>query len=126
MRTSRQRLGDNVRATYSVTVFCALAVFGCGNTNHSVQTVEPGATVHAKVATATISSSTQTREAVGTVRSATTSAIQSKVVGHVIAIHVKAGDLVEVNSVLAELDSRDAAAQVKSAESALRLSLIHI
>ncbi len=55
-------------------------------------------------------------------RSATTSAIQSKVVGHVIAIHVKAGDLVEVNSVLAELDSRDAAAQVKSAESALRMA----
>ena len=111
-----------MRAHYSAAVFCALAVFGCGNTNHSVQTVEPGATVHAKVATATIASSPQTREAVGTVRSATTSAIQSKVVGHVIAIHVKAGDLVEVNSVLAELDSRDAAAQVKSAESALRVA----
>ena len=107
---------------HSAAIFCALAVFGCGNTNHSVQPGEPAVTVQAQIATATIASSPQTREAVGTVRSATTSSIQSKVVGHVIVIHVKSGDLVEANALLAELDSRDAAAQVKSAESALRVA----
>ena len=107
---------------HSAAIFCALAVFGCGNTNHSVQPGEPAVTVQAQIATATIASSPQTREAVGTVRSATTSSIQSKVVGHVTVIHVKSGDLVEANALLAELDSRDAAVQVKSAESALRVA----
>lgn len=69
-----------------------------------------------------MASTPRTREAVGTVRSATTSAIQSKVMGHVTAVLVKAGDVVEANAVLAELDARDATAQVKSAESAVRVA----
>lgn len=59
------------------------------------------------------------REAVGTVRSITTSAIQSKAVGHVTAVHVKSGDNVEAGAVLVEIDSRDADAQLKAAESGL-------
>ena len=62
------------------------------------------------------------RDAVGTVRSATTSAIQSKTVGHVTAVPVKAGDTVAAGAVLVEIDSRDADAQFKAATSGLQVA----
>lgn len=59
-------------------------------------------------------------EAVGTVRSKDSSVIQSKAVGHILAIHVKEGDAVQVGQLLLELDDRDATAQVQRAEAALK------
>ncbi|MCC6795936.1 MAG: efflux RND transporter periplasmic adaptor subunit [Candidatus Hydrogenedentes bacterium] len=111
-----------MRASTCAFIFCALAILGCGNSYHASAPPATGATVQAKVSTASLASTPRTREAVGTVRSATTSAIQSKVMGHVVAVLVKAGDVVEANAVLAELDARDATALVKSAESALRVA----
>jgi multidrug resistance efflux pump len=58
-------------------------------------------------------------EAVGTVRSKTVSTIQSKVVGHVTAVHVTEGDRVQPGQVLVEIDDREAVAQAQKAEGAL-------
>jgi multidrug efflux pump subunit AcrA (membrane-fusion protein) len=59
-------------------------------------------------------------EAVGTVRAKTSSTIQSKVMGHVTAVHVKEGDLVQPSQVLVEIDDRETLAQVQRAEGGLR------
>ncbi len=59
-------------------------------------------------------------EAVGTVRSRVSSTIQSKATGNILAVHVNTGDMVELGQTLVEIDSREAAAQVKGAESALQ------
>lgn len=59
-------------------------------------------------------------EAVGTVRAKVTSTIQSKIMGHVLAVHVHEGSPVEAGQVLVEIDAREAESQVKRAESGLR------
>ncbi len=59
-------------------------------------------------------------EAVGTVHAKVSSTIQSKVLGHVLAVHVHEGSVVEAGQTLIEVDAREADSQVKRAESALR------
>ncbi len=55
-------------------------------------------------------------EAVGTVRSRTTSVLSSKVMGTVQAVHVREGDRVRAGQVLIEIDDRDLRAQLRRAQ----------
>lgn len=59
-------------------------------------------------------------EAVGTVRARLSSTLQSKTMGQVTAVHVREGDQVRQGQLLLEIDSREAAAQVQRAASALK------
>ncbi len=59
-------------------------------------------------------------EAVGTVRSKTTTTLSSKVVGSVISMRVREGDRVRAGQLLAEIDSRDARVQTDKAQAGLR------
>ncbi|MCS6806884.1 MAG: efflux RND transporter periplasmic adaptor subunit [Acidobacteriota bacterium] len=55
-------------------------------------------------------------EAVGTVRSKTSSVLSAKVVGSVTAVHVREGDRVRPGQVLVEIDNRDTTAQLRRAQ----------
>jgi membrane fusion protein, multidrug efflux system len=55
-------------------------------------------------------------EAVGTVRSKTTTVISARTTGHVTRVLVSEGDRIRVGQVLVEIDSRDAAVQIRHAE----------
>jgi RND family efflux transporter MFP subunit len=70
----------------------------------------------------TVKASTQedVYEAVATVRSKTTSVLSSRIMGTIVAIHVKEGDRVQPGQLLVEIDNRDAAAQLKKAQAGLR------
>ena len=103
----------------SVLAVLGLYLVGCGSDETRLNASAPSGTVTARIETATPSQAPSFRDAVGTIRSATTSAIQSKAVGHVTTVHVKAGDMVEAGALLAELDSRDADANLRAAESGL-------
>ena len=59
-------------------------------------------------------------EAVGTVRSKTTSALSSKTVGNILAVHVREGDRVRIGQLLIEIDDRDSRAQLQKAQAGLR------
>jgi len=59
-------------------------------------------------------------DAVGTVRSRATAVLSSKMVGNVVAVHVREGDRVRAGQVLVEIDARDVQAQVARAEAGLR------
>ncbi|MCI0490500.1 MAG: efflux RND transporter periplasmic adaptor subunit [Blastocatellia bacterium] len=59
-------------------------------------------------------------EAVGTVRSRTSSVLSSKIMGSVIALRVREGDRVRAGQTLIEIDNRDAATQLQKAEAGLR------
>lgn len=59
-------------------------------------------------------------EAVGTVRSKTSTTLSSKVVGSVISMRVREGDRVRAGQLLAEIDSRDARVQTDKAQAGLR------
>ena len=59
-------------------------------------------------------------EAVGTVRSKTTSVLSSKTVGNILAVHVREGDRVRTGQLLIEIDDRDTRAQLQKAQAGLR------
>lgn len=59
-------------------------------------------------------------EAVGTVRSKTTSVLSSKIMGSIVAVHVREGDRVHAGQLLIEIDNRDAQAQLRKAQAGLR------
>lgn len=59
-------------------------------------------------------------EAAATVRSKTISVLSSRIMGSIVAIHVKEGDRVQPGQLLVEIDNREAAAQLKKAQAGLR------
>ena len=59
-------------------------------------------------------------ETPGTVRSRTRTTLSSKVVGTILAMHVREGGRVEAGQLLVELDDRDLAAQVRRAAAAVQ------
>lgn len=59
-------------------------------------------------------------EAIGTVRSKTTSVLSSKIIGHVKVVHVHEGDRVNAGQLLVEIDDCDARTQLQKAQARLR------
>ena len=101
--------------------FLALGgLFGCG------EKIEPGTTssasgptVKAAVAEARISDQPLIYEAVGTVQPRLASTLSSKVMGTVLHIRVKEGDMVKAGEELVVLDSRWITTQLRQAEAGL-------
>ena len=92
---------------------------GCGKREEG--TTEKPTTIHgAKIETIKLSPVEEEYEAVGTVRSRTTSILSSKTVGNILAVHVREGDRVQTGQVLIEIDERDSRSQLEKAEAGLR------
>ncbi|MCC6486621.1 MAG: efflux RND transporter periplasmic adaptor subunit [Candidatus Hydrogenedentes bacterium] len=98
----------------------AASVTGCGSSPAAHESNSPSQSVQAPVTTVREQLISVPYEAVGTVRAKMTTTIQSKIMGHVLAVNVREGDRVEAGQVLVEVDSREVDAQVQRAESALR------
>ncbi len=73
-----------------------------------------------KIETIKLSPVEEGYEAVGTVRSKTTSVLSSKTVGNILAVHVREGDRVRTGQLLIEIDDRDSRAQLQKAQAGLR------
>ena len=94
-------------------------VIGCGRREEGI--AEKPATIHgAKIETIKLSPVEEEYEAVGTVRSKTTSSLSSKTVGSILAVHVREGDRVKIGQLLIEIDDRDSQSQLQKAEAGLR------
>jgi multidrug efflux pump subunit AcrA (membrane-fusion protein) len=59
-------------------------------------------------------------EATGTVRSKTTSVVSSRIMGSIMAIHVREGDRVRAGQSLIEIDGREATSQLQKAKAGMR------
>jgi multidrug efflux pump subunit AcrA (membrane-fusion protein) len=59
-------------------------------------------------------------EAVGTIRSKTTTVLSSKTMGNILAVHVHEGDHVRIGQLLIEIDDRDSRAQLRKAQAGFR------
>jgi len=93
-------------------------VTGCGKREQGV--AEKPATIHgARIETIKLSPVEEGYEAVGTVRSKTTSNLSSKMVGNILAVHVREGDRVQTGQLLIEIDDRDSRSQLQKAEAGL-------
>ncbi|MCC6697222.1 MAG: efflux RND transporter periplasmic adaptor subunit [Candidatus Hydrogenedentes bacterium] len=107
-------------ASFGALAILVANVMGCGGSPDSHDSVSPSQAVQAPVTTVQQKSISVPYEAVGTIRAKMTSTIQSKIMGHVLAVNVREGDRVEAGQVLVEVDSREVDAQVQRAESGLR------
>jgi RND family efflux transporter MFP subunit len=100
-------------------VFLTLLIISCGKKEEAV--VEEAANLQGvKIETVRLSPVEEEYEAVGTVRSKTTSVLSSKTMGNIVALHVREGDRVRTGQLLVEIDDRDTRAQLRKAQAGLR------
>jgi len=100
--------------------FVVAVLAGCGGHKESATAVPSTPRVNAPLLEIAKAPIATRYEAIGTIRAKTSSSIQSKATGHIIAFHVHEGDAVKAGQLLLELDDRDVAARVQGAEAALR------
>src|SRR5512137_902617 len=100
-------------------IFLAALMVSCGRKEEAAP--EKTTTVQGVRAEAVkLSAVEEAYEAVGTVRSKTTSLLSSKAVGNILAVHVREGDHVRTGQLLIEIDGRDMRAQLQKAQAGLR------
>ncbi len=99
--------------------FLILLTASCGKKEETV-VKKPTVLQGVKIETVKQSSVGEDYEAVGTVRSITTSVLSSKTVGNVVAVQVREGDRVRTGQLLIEIDDRDARAQLQKSQAGLR------
>jgi len=101
-------------------VLAALLLVACGREPaHEAAPPEPPVVRGVTIGTVSPIETEETVEALGTVKSKTTTTISSKVVGAVLAMHAAEGSQVQAGAPLVELDDRDIAASVRRAEAGL-------
>ena len=81
--------------------------------------VEPPAVSNVGIGTVAETPFDETAEVTGTVKSRTTATLSSKIVGRILALHVREGSEVQAGQILIELDDQDIAAQTRRAEAGL-------
>jgi len=100
-------------------IVLASTTISCGKKEEAV--IEKTTVIQGvKIETITLSPVEEEYEAVGTVRSKTTSVLSSKTVGNILAVLVGEGDRVRTGQLLIEIDDRDTRAQLQKAQSGLR------
>ena len=100
-------------------IFLTALMVSCGRKEEAAP--EKTTTVQGvRAETVNASSVEEGYEAVGTVRSKTTSLLSSKAVGNILAVHVREGERVRTGQLLIEIDGRDTRAQLQKAQAGLR------
>jgi len=101
-------------------VLIALLLVACGKEPaHKAGPPEPPVARGVTVAAVAPVETEETAEAMGTVKSKTTITISSRIVGAVLAMHVREGSQVQAGAPLVELDDRDIATTLRRAEAGL-------
>ncbi len=109
---------DIIRISILLVVVIVLA--GCGSgSDTSTPAEDERSPVQVRTEVVGEGNVTEAYEAIGTVRSKTSTVISSKVVGHVVTVKFEAGDRVRKGQPLIEIDNRDARNQVAMAKAGL-------
>ncbi len=102
-------------------ILVGLPLFACGKESaHPPKAAEPPVVRDVTVATVAATELEEVSEVTGTVRSRTATTLSSKIVGRILALHVREGSMVQAGQLLVELDDQDIAAQTRRAEAGLR------
>ncbi|RPJ73163.1 MAG: HlyD family efflux transporter periplasmic adaptor subunit, partial [Acidobacteria bacterium] len=102
-------------------ILVGLPLFACGKeAAEPPKAAEPPVVRDATVATVAAAELEEASQVTGTVRSRTTTTLSSKIVGRILALHVREGSMVQAGQLLIELDDQDFAAQTRRAEAGLR------
>jgi multidrug efflux system membrane fusion protein len=104
-------------------VMTAVALLLSTSCSKKVETTQPVPVVQgAKIETVQASTVDDYYEAVGTVRARTSSVVAARIMGNIVALHVREGDPVRAGQILIEIENRDAGIQVQRAQAGLRES----
>lgn len=99
----------------------ALPLLACERESaHPPKAAEPPVVRDVTVATVAAAELDEVSEVTGTVRSRATTILSSKIVGRILALHVREGSMVQAGQLLIELEEQDIAAQIRRAEAGLR------
>lgn len=98
-------------------IFLSFIVASCGRKNEAIE--KPNTVQGVKIETVRPSAVEEDYEAVGTVRSKTTSVLSSKTVGNILAVHIREGDRVRTGQLLIEIEDRDSRARLQKAQAGL-------
>jgi multidrug efflux pump subunit AcrA (membrane-fusion protein) len=109
------------RRHFPLLVALTLSLLACGQEPaHPEKAVEPPRVRGVSVGTVTATDLDELAAVTGTVRSRTNTTLSSKIVGRILALHVREGSEVKADQILIELDAQDIAAQTRRAEAGLR------
>jgi membrane fusion protein, multidrug efflux system len=98
-----------------------LPLLACGRESaHPEKAIETPVVRDATVTTVAATELDEVSEVTGTVKSRTATTLSSKIVGRIVALHVREGSIVQAGQLLIELDDQDIAAQTRRAEAGLR------
>ena len=113
---------DKIHGLMCITmILLVFMIISCGKKEEAVVEKTSRAAVQGiKVETVKSTPVAEGYEAVGTVRSKTTSVLSSKTVGNILAVHVREGDRVRAGQLLIEIDDRDSRAQLQKVQAGLR------
>ena len=101
--------------------FLAAVIISCGKKEEAIVEKAARAPVQGvKIETVKSTPVPEDYEAVGTVRSKTTTVLSSKTMGNILAVHIREGDHVRTGQLLIEIDDRDTKAQLQKAQAGLR------
>jgi len=108
------------RLTFVVTAIALLLSISCSK---KVETPQATPIVQGtKIETVQASALQDYYEAVGTVRARNSAVIAARIMGNIVALHVREGDAVRAGQTLIEIENRDAGIQVQKAQAGLRES----
>ena len=99
-------------------IFTGLMVISCSRTAEP----EPAVPIVSGLKTETLQTSLvdDHYEAVGTVRAKNSSVVAAKVMGTIMALHVREGEMVRAGQTLVEIDNRDAGIQLQKTQAGMR------
>ena len=99
-------------------IFTSLVVISC---SRKPEPQPPGAILSGlKIETLKTAPVDDYYEAVGTVRAKNSSVVAAKVMGNIVALHVREGDTVRAGQTLIEIDNRDASIQLQKTQAGMR------
>jgi multidrug efflux pump subunit AcrA (membrane-fusion protein) len=100
-------------------ILLAFTAISCGK-KEEAGVGKPTTVRGVRIETVKLSAVEEEYEAVGTVRSKTTSVLSSKTMGNILAVHVREGDRVRIGQLLIEIDDRDTRTHLRKAQAGLR------
>jgi multidrug efflux system membrane fusion protein len=119
MKDGKQEEEFMRREWFIAMILLIFFVTGCGRKEEGIEE-KPTPIRGLKIETIRLAPVEEEYEAVGTVRSRTTSVLSSKTVGNILAVHVREGDRVRTDQLLIEIDDRDSRTQLQKAQAGLR------
>ncbi len=115
--------------SFKGTLFSAgilLTLFGCGKPDEPKTEAPTPKFVSAQIGTVEETNSSDGTTVTGTVKPLLNSVLASKVMGRVVAVHVREGDVVKTGQLLAEIDSRELQSAVNVANATYHASMVGV